>query len=99
MKRSFKFLGEEVASANRDRIYVVPVPIEWSTSYLSGTVFAPERIISSSRQIELYNSSLDVDLECAGIITVEDKLTNEKELKDWIAKNRKILLDLSLIHI
>jgi len=93
MKRSFKFLGEEVASANRDRIYVVPVPIEWSTSYLSGTVFAPERILSSSRQIELYNSSLDVDLEGAGIVTIEDELKNEKKLKDWVAKNRKILLD------
>ena len=93
MKRSFKFLGEEVAPESRDRIYVVPVPIEWSTSFLSGARFAPEKILTSSRQIELYNSSLDINLEGAGIVTIEDDLVSEAELRDWIEKNRGGLLD------
>ncbi len=93
MKRNYRFLGEEVAPSDRDRVYVIPVPVEWSTTYVKGTRFAPRKILSSSRQIELYNADLDLNLEGSGIVTVDEELTCKEELVGWIRENREMLLN------
>ena len=93
MKRGFDFLGEEAASEDGDRIVVVPVPIEWSTSYIKGTASAPRAILEASRQIELYNASIDFDLEGSGIATVGDEIKDREALIAWMRNNRGAMRD------
>lgn len=92
MKRCFDFLGPEVSGTGRDRVYVVPVPIELSTSYGKGTAFAPEAILKASLQIEIYNSEIDLDLANAGIITLRSKIENREDLISFLGENREMLL-------
>ena len=51
------------------RFIVIPVPYEATTEWLTGTRHAPERIIHSSRLLELYDWELDADISQAGIAT------------------------------
>ena len=92
MKTCFDFLGEEVSSESEAQVYIVPVPIEMTTSYIQGTDRAPQAIIDASRQIELYNSAIDLDLEGAGIVTVGDAIRDRDELFTFIEKYREELL-------
>ena len=88
MERTFDFLGTEVSGGDRDRVAVIPVPVEWSASYGRGTARAPEAILSASLQIEFYNSALDVDLEGAGIVTLRERLAGKDELVSFVREHR-----------
>lgn len=85
------FLGIDRDRAGRDRVYVVPVPCEWSTSYRTGTARAPEAIIEASTQIELYNAPLDVDLEHAGIVTLHPEIASRDDCISFVRSNREML--------
>ncbi len=92
MKTCYDFLGEEVSGKGEARVHIVPVPIEMTTSYIQGTDRAPRAIIEASRQIELYNSSIDLDLEGTGIVTIGDAIRDKDELFTFIEKYREQLL-------
>jgi agmatinase len=84
------FLGLEGTVRDGDRICVVPVPLEWSTSYRRGTARAPEAILAASAQIELYHRDFDIDLETAGIATLEARITGTNQLSSFVRANRKL---------
>ncbi|MBN1884830.1 MAG: arginase family protein [Candidatus Krumholzibacteriota bacterium] len=92
MIRRYDFLGEE-ASASRDRVVVVPVPIERSTSYIQGTAGAPAAILEASMQIELFNAGLGVDLENAGIVTSGERPDSREALRAFLDRERSALLE------
>jgi len=92
MKTCYDFLGDEVRGDGKERVYIIPVPIERTTSYLRGTARAPEAILEASRQIELYNAAVDIDLEGCGIATIRDSIGGEEELLSFIGRNRETLL-------
>jgi agmatinase len=92
MKTCHDFLGDEVRGGGAERIYIIPVPIERTTSYLQGTARAPEAVIEASRQIELYNAAVGVDLEGTGIVTVRDPIGGKDKLVSFIGRNRERLL-------
>jgi agmatinase len=85
------FLGVDGNEAVRGCIYVVPVPIEWSTSYRTGAARAPEAIIEASTQIELYNAPLGIDLEHAGIVTLRRDITCRDDCVSFARSNREKL--------
>ena len=88
MERTFDFLGAEVSGADRDRVAVIPVPVEWSASYGHGTARAPQAIIDASLQIEFYNSALDFDLEKTGIVTLREKLESRDDIVRFVRERR-----------
>ena len=92
MKTCHDFLGNEVNRAGRESVYILPVAIERTTSFMQGTAGAPESIIEASRQIELYNASAGIDLEGAGIVTLDDSIHDKEELITFVRQNRKRLL-------
>jgi agmatinase len=89
MERTFDFLGIEV-SGDRDRVCVIPVPIEWSASYGKGTARAPEAILAASMQVEFYNAALDVDLERSGIVTLRETLPGKEALIAFVREHRDL---------
>ncbi len=88
MERTFDFLGTEVSAANRDRVAVIPVPVEWSASYGRGAARAPQAIIDASMQIEFYTSSLDLDLEKTGIVTLRETIAGKDDLVSFVRTHR-----------
>lgn len=93
MERSYDFLGPEAKGSNRDRVFVIPVPVEWSVTYGKGASRAPEAILEASRQIELYNAALDVDLEGTGIATLKAGISGKEDLQRFVRSNRASLGD------
>lgn len=87
METTHDFLGEE-AAAEEENVFVIAAPVEESTSYISGTAGAPGAILEASRQIELYNYSKGVDLEGAGIATVDSSAKTLDELAAFIRLER-----------
>ena len=59
----WNFLGlpEELASRDRARVWVLPVPYEGTTSYGAGTRNGPAAIIAASRQVELFDREFDCE--------------------------------------
>ncbi len=92
MKRCYHFLGREV-SGTEDRVTVIPVPVEYSTSYVKGTAKAPEAIFKASMQIELFNSSLNFDLAESGIVTLRPEIKNKKDLYRFLKSHKNELKD------
>ena len=88
MERTYDFLGTEVSGTDRDRVAVIPVPVEWSASYGRGTARAPAAILAASLQIEFYNSALDVDLERTGIVTLREKLERKEDVVAFVRAHR-----------
>jgi agmatinase len=90
METTNDFLGEETAS-KEDNFFVIAAPVEESTSYITGTAGAPRAILEASRQIELYNYSMGVNLEGAGIATVDSKAKSLVELAAFLRLERERL--------
>ncbi len=59
----WNFLGlpEELATAARARVWVLPIPYEGTTSYGAGTRHGPAAIIAASRQVELFDREFDCE--------------------------------------
>ncbi len=62
-----RFLGLDDASSSAENsaAWVLPLPMEITTSYIGGTALGPSAIIEASNQVELYD--FDYDAEVASI--------------------------------
>lgn len=74
MRSHSQFLDDGTGPAvyvppERARVVILPVPLEKTVSYLSGTASAPERIIKASRQVELFDPELNISPYEVGIHT------------------------------
>ncbi len=67
--QAFAGLDSSHTSIDAARFVILPVPYEATTEWLSGTRHAPDRIIESSRLLELYDHELNRDISRAGIAT------------------------------
>jgi len=65
------FLGKEYSADNSEaaKIIIIPVPLEYSTSYGKGTERGPEAIINASSFLESYDEELDYEVWKKGIFT------------------------------
>src|SRR5579859_2692741 len=56
-----RFLGLDDDSSRQEdsAVWVLPVPLEMTTSYMGGTRFGPAAIIEASNQVELYDADLE----------------------------------------
>jgi agmatinase len=66
-----RFLGNEnsVHSFEDAQCVIVPVPLEYSTSYGTGTAIGPRAIIEASPYLEFYDEELDMEPWKTGIFT------------------------------
>src|SRR5579864_284540 len=57
-----RFLGldDEASRPDKSGVYVLPIPLELTTSYIGGTKHGPTALLEASQQVELY----DFDYAC-----------------------------------
>ncbi|MBE3071007.1 MAG: agmatinase [Planctomycetes bacterium] len=68
---NFLGLPAETSGYADARVVVVPIGFEATVSYGAGTRGGPEAILAASRQVETYQTDLDVDLAQAPIHTLD----------------------------
>ncbi len=68
-----QFLGTEIPSISikEAQAVILPVPFDASVCYKPGARFAPQRILSASSALELYDEELDIEPFRCGIFTLE----------------------------
>lgn len=67
---TFGDFPEEYKDIDRAKAVIVPVPLEETGTYLSGTRFAPDEIILASRALEWFDESLEFEPYKKGIATI-----------------------------
>ena len=95
MRFSLQFLDdgtdpEVYATAEAARVVILPVPLEETVSYLSGTAAGPERILQASAQVELFDPELNVSPYRIGIHT-ELPIDCRGDVKASIQRIRRII--------
>lgn len=75
-----QFLGLPPCPAERADTVVLPVPLEATVSYGSGTAGGPKAIIDASCQIELFDEETGVDFESAPRIHTAEAVDTSGEL-------------------
>ena len=69
---TFLGTGPPVDGSDDERVILVPVPYDATTSYKGGARHGPRAIIAASRQLEDYDLELDRDISEVGIRTVAE---------------------------
>ena len=59
---NFGGLSEEHAAYETARAVIFPVPLERTTSYRRGTYKAPDAVLAASRQMELFDDELELEI-------------------------------------
>lgn len=91
----FNFLGiDKHNSFEESKVVILPVPYDATTSYKTGTREAPIAIINASRQVELYDEELELEIyEKVGIHTFSELIPNMKGPKYQVEAVRRLFLD------
>jgi len=85
-----RFLGLDDVSSDRDAsaAWVLPIPLELTTSYVGGTRLGPSALIEASNQVELYDSA--VGMEAAPIYGVHTLPTLHPSLNSAVESAESI---------
>ncbi len=100
MKKNF--LGIKNVKMSEAKFVIIPIPFEFSTSFIKGTVFAPESIISVSEQLEFFDEKYQIEPYKCGIRTLSPLQINiekpssmikiiEREAKKIIGKGKFLI--------
>jgi agmatinase len=75
-----RFLGTEnsVDSIEKASTVIIPVPLEYSTSYGKGTAFGPQAILKASAYLEFYDEELNLETWKTGIFTTPEIDVSDK---------------------
>ena len=68
----YNFCGSDEGRDRGFRVAVLPVPYDATTSYRAGTRDGPHAIITASRNMELLDLELGVDISEVGIRTLDE---------------------------
>lgn len=85
----FGALDPALASLERARIVMVPVPYDRTASYQKGTALGPDAIIEASRHMEIYDEELGLEPSEVGIHTVAPVSGNDDPPEVMAAKVEK----------
>lgn len=93
----YNFLGIDDISMDNAKVVLLPVPYDSTTSYKGGSKYGPDAVILASRELELYDSELNVVIsDKVSILTARgvqpDKSSPEKTVKR-VQEVTKIILD------
>lgn len=65
-------------------VAILPVPLEQTTSYMTGTTEGPDALLKASHQVELFDDELKAETYKKGITTLKPLKLNKSDLMDSI---------------
>ncbi|MCL6471621.1 MAG: agmatinase [Firmicutes bacterium] len=91
----FNFLGiSEHNAFEESKVVVLPFPYDSTTSFKAGTREGPLAIINASRQVELYDEELDIEIyDKVGIHTFNEIMPNMEGPRYQVDTVRRVFLD------
>ena len=87
---NFGGLPPEQSSYATSRIVIWPIPLDRTTTYISGTRYGPRAILEASRNMETFDDELWAEVCTHGIATLPEMETQEGNLEQVMANIRTI---------
>jgi agmatinase len=70
---------------------ILPIPLESTTSYISGTKHGPREILVASSHMELWDDEMNVDIHDNGIFTLPEMELPFDDMGDMMAEIRRVV--------
>ena len=80
---------------DRARVAILPIPLDRTTSYLSGTRNGPHEILGASAHLELWDEETETDVHPIGIFTLPAMDLPLATMDEVIAEIRRVANDLA----
>jgi agmatinase len=91
---NFPGIEPELASFEKAKVVVFPVPYDSTTCYRSGTRNGPHAIITASRQMELYDEELGYEPAKVGIHTLDELEPSMDSPEETIERVEKVIAEI-----
>jgi agmatinase len=80
----------EPATFDTAKVVILPVPLESTTSYVSGTRNGPREILVASSHMELWDEEMQSDIHPIGIYTLPEMELPFDDMEDIMAEIRRV---------
>ena len=84
----------EATTFENARAVILPIPLESTTSYISGTKHGPREILIASSHMELWDEEMNADVHGAGIFTMPEMELPFDDMGDMMAEIRRVVSEL-----
>src|SRR5437870_2567177 len=81
----------ETTSFDAARAVILPIPLESTTSYVSGTRNGPREILVASSHMELWDEELNTDIHGIGIYTLPEMELPFDDMGDIMGEIRRVV--------
>jgi agmatinase len=73
---------------------ILPIPLESTTSYISGTKHGPREILVASSHMELWDEEMNADVHGAGIFTLPEMELPFDDMGEMMAEIRRVVTEI-----
>ena len=84
----------EAATFESAKVIVLPIPLESTTSYVSGTRNGPREILIASSHMELWDEEMNTDVHGVGIYTLPEMELPFDNMSDIMAEIRRVTAEI-----
>jgi agmatinase len=84
----------EPATFESAKAVILPVPLESTTSYISGTKHGPREILVASSHMELWDEEMNIDVHGAGIFTLPEMELPFDDMGEMMAEIRRVVAEI-----
>jgi len=81
----------EAATFDTAKAVILPVPLESTTSYISGTKHGPREILVASSHLELWDEEMNTDVHGVGIFTLPEMELPFDDMADIMTEIRRVV--------
>src|SRR4249920_2182077 len=78
------------------RVVLLPIPLDRTTSYVSGTRMGPHEILVASSHMELWDEETETDVHSIGLFTLPEMEFPFERMEDVVAEIRRVVGELVL---
>jgi N1-aminopropylagmatine ureohydrolase len=78
------------------RVVLLPIPLDRTTSYVSGTRMGPHEILVASSHMELWDEETETDVHSIGLFTLPEMEFPFERMEDVVAEIRRVAGELVL---
>src|SRR5678816_723535 len=82
------------ASFDKARVVILPVPLDRTTSYVSGTRTGPHEILVASSHMELWDEETGTDVHGIGITTLPEMELPFATMDEVVCEIRRVVAEL-----
>src|SRR5678816_3398689 len=82
------------SSFENARVVIVPIPLDRTTSYVSGTRYGPHEILVASSHMELWDEETEADVHSVGVFTLPEMEFPFASMEEVVEEIRRVATEI-----